>query len=876
MPRMISVRWFLLLAALLHGLGGHARAGIDDPLAWGTLPSLPGTQGYAAMYAGVSNGTLIAMGGANFPDAPFWEGGSKVWHDTIHLLPPGASEWTRAAETLPRPMAYGVSASHDGWVYLAGGGDSERHYEDVWRYTHTGSGLRREVLPSLPVPLAHHTGAIVDGILYIAGGQEDPSSTEASSRFLALDLGALPGSDWVELPTWPGPPRHEAVAGAMNGTFYLFGGSALTAGEGGAPERVEPYLRDAYRYTPGPEGLLPGSWERLADPPEALIAAPSPAPSVGMEHLLLLGGVREVDVEHDDWSVHPGFTRDVYAYHGASDSWVKLSTLPDGLTPVVAAPSVRMGSRWYVVSGESRPGVRTNQILSLTQSIGFGGLNWAVLIVYMAGMLFIGYACSRRNDTTGEFFLGGRRMPWWAVGLSIYGTQLSGITFVATAEYTFDLDWSISIGSILIVAVAPIVIWCYLPFFRRLQLVTAYEYLERRFHVSLRYLASLNFLAFHFARMGIVLFIPTVALAAVTGMDIYLTIMAMGIFCIVYTVLGGIAAVIWTDVLQVFVLMGGAFLCLYFVTAGVEGGMGEVLTVAWEEGKLRVLHWGWSPSEAVVWVMVVGFFFLNLAPYTTDQAVIQRYLTTKDEGSAARSLWTNALLTLPGIPIFVGLGTVLYVYYSVNAGSVPSGNSREILPWFIVHQLPAGIGGLVIAGLFAATMSTLDSSMNSMSTAWMNDFQRKLFRRRSDRRDLVMAKVLTVFFGLIGTGVALALAAADVGALFEVFQIVLGFLAGSITGLFLLAIFTRRANWQGALIGTIIGTLVPVYFHNATSVHPFLFCAIGAVSTLVIGYCISPLFPPPPAASVDGLTIHTLRRKGGAAPPDSTTEGAEP
>src|SRR5690606_26347910 len=203
-----------------------------------------------------------------------------------------------------------------------------------------------------------------------------------------------------------------------------------------------------------------------------------------------------------------------------------------------------------------------------------------------------------------------------------------------------------------------------------------------RFNVKVRTLASVAFMLMQLARIGIVLYLPSIAIAWVTGIDIYLCIGIMGIVCTIYTVMGGIEAVIWTDVIQVLVLLGGAILCIVVAILDVDGGLNEVIQTGIRYDKFKMFHTGWDPSRLVVWVALVSFFFLNLIPYTSDQTVIQRYLTVRDEKAAAKSLWTNGLLTLPGIVVFFGLGTTLFVYYMDHPAVFSSSRPDELLPYY--------------------------------------------------------------------------------------------------------------------------------------------------------------------------------------------------
>ena len=265
----------------------------------------------------------------------------------------------------------------------------------------------------------------------------------------------------------------------------------------------------------------------------------------------------------------------------------------------------------------------------LEKNLGFGIVNWITLAVYLAFMLWIGFATNKKGQTTSNFFTAGGKIPSWAAGLSIYGTQISAITFMAMPALVYATDWTLMIGSLLILATVPIVSRYYVPFFRRLSVTSAYEYLEHRFNRNVRLMGSISFILFQMGRMGIVLYLPAVAIAAVTGINIYLLIAIMGTICVIYTVLGGIEAVVWTDVAQVIILMGGAMLCLIVAIMNIEGGLGTVFTKGMEDHSS--LCSGWDGAIATRYYgmycrLLPEHHSLYIRPVDS-----KRYLTVKDE-----------------------------------------------------------------------------------------------------------------------------------------------------------------------------------------------------------------------------------------------------
>jgi len=466
----------------------------------------------------------------------------------------------------------------------------------------------------------------------------------------------------------------------------------------------------------------------------------------------------------------------------------------------------------------------------------------------------------RRGKTTDDFFKAGGRIPWWAAGISIFGTQLSALTFMTIPAKTFGTDWRYFVGNMAIVMAAPFIVLFYLPFFRRLKVTTSYEYLEKRFNLPARLLGSVMFMMFQFGRIGIVLFLPSLALSVVTGIDVSVCIIVMGLLCIFYTALGGIEAVIWTDVLQVIVLMGGALLCLVLIAFQVPGGWNEVNSIAESAGKFRTFDFRLNITTATFWVLVFGGFGGNLASYGADQTVVQRYLTTKDETAARRSIWCNAVLCIPASLLFFMIGSALFAFYKVNPGQVNAAVTRPdaIFPWYIVTQLPAGVAGLLIAGVFAAAMSSLDSSMNSVATAVTTDFYRRFKPEASDRSCLKLARWVTVVIGVLGTAFALSMAQWEIKSLWDEYAAVLGLFLGGLAGLFVLAIFTRRPGGVAAVLAMLGSGAVQYLLQRYYPMHAWFYAVTGIASCVIIGVLVGMILPEK-RKSLAGLTIYTLK-----------------
>jgi len=357
---MLKRTLILASACLLAANVGGAAEPVEAGLNWEQLPSLPNPAGLGSPYAGVSDGALLVGGGANFPEAPPWAGGKKRWYDAVYALSAPRGVWKEVGK-LPRPMAYGVSATARGGVVCAGGSDLERHYRDVFVLRLAGDRLEATTLPPLPRPMANGCGALLGEVLYVAGGIEIPNSTNALRTFWALNLAAAAPA-WRELEPWPGPGRMLAVAAAQGGAFYLISGTSLSGDADGKP--VRRYLRDAYRYRPG------SGWKRLGDLPRPTVAAPSPAPVLSGTQILVLSGDDGTKVNFQPLDQHPGFARDLLAYDAGKDVWRRVGEVP---CTQVTVPVVTWRRRHVIPNGEIRPGVRTPQVWSLRVSGGPAG-----------------------------------------------------------------------------------------------------------------------------------------------------------------------------------------------------------------------------------------------------------------------------------------------------------------------------------------------------------------------------------------------------------------------------------------------------------------------------------------------------------------------
>lgn len=797
----------VLLAALMA---------TQEVLAWKEGPPLPDREGYGGSFAGVHAGTLIVAGGSNFPDKRPWEGGVKRWSDRVTALSDGAWKETGA---LPHALAYGASVETPEGVLCVGGASADRHVPLVSLLRWERGAVTLRPMPDLPRPLAYSCAARVGSVVYVAGGRETPDSAPLRT-FLSLDLSDA-NPRWRDLEPWPGPERFLSVAGSCDGSFFLFSGARLADGK-------REYLRDAYRYTPGQ------GWRRRADLPRPAVAAPSPASALGPGHLLVIGGDDGSQVGFTPPDQHPGFPRDILAYHPLTDAWSVRGEAPFSLVTTAAAAS---GSTLIVPGGEARPGVRSPRVWFAEPrppSRSFGFWNYATLAFYPLVMLGTAWAAGRARSAN-DYFVAGGRIPWWAAGLSIYATMLSSLTYMAIPAKSFATDWTFFLANVPVLLLAPLVAAVHVPFFRKLGISSAYEYLERRFSRSLRLFGSVSFLALQAGKTAIVLYLPALALSAVSDFDLRLGVLAMGALSLLMTFRGGIASAIWTDVAQSAILLAGAATALVVAATSVPGGLDGVRAIAAADGKgFASLSWGADLTVATGWVILVGNLFSNLVPYTASQDIVQRYLASADDRQAARSVWANALLILPSTALFFAVGTALYAFYKSQPGRLdPQLPVDAVFAQFMVRELPAGLGGLVVAGLFAAAQPT--AGLNSMATAWVTDFHPGL----PEERRLSAGRRSTAVAATVCTALALLMTVLDVASAWDAFLGWLGLAGGILAGLFALGMFTRRANAAGAWVGVAAAAAALAVVRLHLGWHFFTFGAVGSVVCFAVGWLAS-------------------------------------
>lgn len=493
-------------------------------------------------------------------------------------------------------------------------------------------------------------------------------------------------------------------------------------------------------------------------------------------------------------------------------------------------------------------------------------LDWLAIAAYLAAMLGIGLHFGRRNDSTDEYFVGGRKVPAFAIGLSMVGTAISSITFLALPADAFKTYWLRFLPYVFMPLAAAFAAWRIIPFFRRGQTTTAYEYLEQRFGPSVRAYAALTYIAAQLLRVSFILYLVALMLASLTGLDEVTCILIAGTAVAAYTIVGGIDAVIWTDVIQTITLIFGSLICLATIVALLPEGFGQIFEIAREHDKFalgdlengRLVPAGWDLDfgRKTVPLMLLMSFNFFLTDFATGQHYVQRYCAAPSLAEARRAMWINVLVGVPTWFFFMFLGTALFAFYQVfpapEAAAMLDGTAKPegIVPFFVQTQLPAGIAGLIIAAALAAGMSSLDSSINAVSTVWIVDlYRRHLVREASDRHYLrvAWAAAATASIGMLAG--AIAMLEAEGPSLQDISIRLTGLLGGGILGIYLMGFFTQRGDarsvWCG-IVATLAFTLWTLGWLPLGFAVPFdlYYTAIfGNLAMFGVGYAASFALP---------------------------------
>ncbi|HUW62615.1 MAG TPA: sodium/solute symporter [Candidatus Bathyarchaeia archaeon] len=517
-------------------------------------------------------------------------------------------------------------------------------------------------------------------------------------------------------------------------------------------------------------------------------------------------------------------------------------------------------------------------------------LDLAVLAGYFISMALIGAWFSRRAKTTERYFVGGRGYPGWLLGFSLFGAAISSITFVGYPADSYKTAWLRYLICLMLPVGVFIASRLFVPFFRRGKVTSVFEYLEARFGPGTRVYGATVFIVAQCIRISLIQYLVALLVHSVTGWDVTVCILVGGAVTAFYTVAGGIEAVIWTDFIQSAILTIGGLLILATIIYKLPGGLGQILSMGWADGKFMLgdldmadneLHaapLGFALSRKTVMMMLIVGLFQWLAEYSTNQEVIQKYCAAKTAREARRAMWVCCLFSVPTWGYFMFLGTGLYVFYKVfpdpNAAAMLTGerSAEQILPYFVTTQLPVGLTGVVVAAVLAAAMSSMSSAMNSISAVVITDvYRRHLARGRDDRHYVVAAKLVTLASSIIMVGGAYCLFIWPTKTLQHLSTELTSIIAGGLLGLYMLGFFTRRGDGRHVAVGIVLttsfsavislaglGWLPPAATQFIQSHFDSYYTGIvGNILMFVVGFLMATLLPLKKTRDWTNLTVWT-------------------
>ncbi len=466
--------------------------------------------------------------------------------------------------------------------------------------------------------------------------------------------------------------------------------------------------------------------------------------------------------------------------------------------------------------------------------MGLNRLDLAIIALYLAGITLFGLRFRKRQRSLRDYFLADRNIPWWAIALSIVAAETSTLTIISIPGLAYDSNLTFLQVVMGYVVGRVIISFVLLPHYFRGDLYTAYELIERRFGRKLRSLTAGLFLVTRAAAEGVRIYAVSIVVAIALGTGEIASIAIITALTLIYTFEGGLAAVIWTDVVQTVIYVGGTLVGVFTILHLVPGGWASIHSLAASAGKLQVFDFTpsvWVPYS--FWAGVIGGAFLTTASHGTDQLIVQRLLAARNQRQSVTALLSSGVAIFFQFALFLMVGVMLFAFYRLPSSSF--GKADRIYPTFIVTQMPHGISGLLIAAILAAAMSNLSAALNSLSSSSIIDFYLRGKRNVDERRQVRLSRLATFFWGLVLFALAL-LSLHKVGRVIEVGLQIASVAYGALLGVFLLGVLTRRANQNGAMLGMLCGFVTELYLWLGTRVPWTWYVAVGTTVTFAVGY----------------------------------------
>ena len=464
-----------------------------------------------------------------------------------------------------------------------------------------------------------------------------------------------------------------------------------------------------------------------------------------------------------------------------------------------------------------------------------------VFLLFTGGVVAFGCSFFKKKGTSEEFTSAGRSLPGWVVGMSIFAPYVSSISYLGYPGKAFSGDWNAFVFSLSIPIASYFAARYFVPFYRSQDSISAYSFLENRFGPWARIYASSCYLLTQIARTGSILYLLALPMNVLLGWNIQTIIIVTSVAIVLYSMLGGMKAVIWTEAIQGIILIGGALVCMFILLFDMPEGPAQTFSIAMEDGKFSLGSFGSSLSESTFWVCLIYGVFTNLQNYGIDQSYVQRYHTAKNEKEAKFSALFGGYLFIPVSAVFFMIGTGLYAFYKVHPGVLPDGVGADyVFPFFIVNELPVGLTGLLIASIFAAGMSTIATSVTSSSTIILTDYYQRFRKHAGNRERMLVLKLSSVGVGV--AGILVAFAFMSVQSALDAWWALASIFSGGMLGLFLLGYISRKARNFDAVLGVVCGVILVCWIVISPFVHANLAIVFGTLLIFLVGFLSANLF----------------------------------
>jgi solute:Na+ symporter, SSS family len=837
---------FQLLAALVFFAGASLFAQTNDETFSFVKRELALPVHRAGMFIGQSGGALIFGGGRGENSQP----SADVFVQTD-------SGWKKFALTEPVAFAGFVSGTFAEEIggfskmFVAGGVGTNGLTDKVFSLEFRDGKISQKFLPPLPEKVAlAGVGFFEDQAqkqLYVVGGTTSLAADSASQKLFRYNFGA---GSWEELPPMPGAGRLLSGVICFYNDVHIFGGFTISNAEGKTvctPTKTA----QAFRWHVI-DGTTYKGWRELSPLPEA-VAAPAVF-QTGQVHAGIAGGDTRLFTGSIFEISNVPESRAIQIYHNVTDTWTQKGELPVALANATAVQNGKL-----TLIGATETGTLAALDVAIHRTVK--SLRWADyagLFFYFGVVVFAGIWFTRKQSGAEGFALGDRKIPWWMAGISMFASAASSISFMAIPALSFRTSVLWAYPFLILIPLFFLEAYVLYPLIRRLEITSTFEYLERRFHPSLRFIASAQAIALQtFGRMNMVLLLPALAIAAVTGLNVYASVLVMGVLTTIYSAKGGMKAVVITEVIQGLTMVVGISLIFILAITGLPHGWKSFVEVGDQFRKFDPAILSFDYTMPVLWILILTPLFNKLA-FAADAPTVQRVFATplKD----VRKLALIFMIFSVFISFAVNFtGVAVFGYFHQHPAELdPAMSNDQVIPLYIVQRLPVGIAGLIIASLFAAAMSALAGSMNTVSILFTEDFYRKIKKTATDRERLVTMRIASLVAGTAATICALYMAKLNQRSLFQTWNELFALLGGGFLGIYILGTYTHRANAIGAFTGAIASIGVTLALKYFTAVHWYFYTPGAVIACVVIGYVVS-LLTPPCQHSLAGLTIFDMK-----------------